>query len=118
MIVGVSEETSWRCEVIAGADGYVVQLRDLDTSEVEDPQPMLFRTPVAAFAYGDFLSALRRTAAARLCDEDTADLEAELEERRHAFGAVAEHLADSGVEASLLAAWADFEERRPQRRLH
>lgn len=118
MIVGVSEDTTWRCEVVARSDGYLVQVRDLETREIDDPEPMLFRTALAAFAYGDFLAAIRRSAAARLGEEETPDLVAELETCRNTFGAVARHLTDGGSDASLLSAWENYEESRPRRRLH
>jgi signal transduction protein with GAF and PtsI domain len=116
MIVGISEEATWRCEVIAQSEGYLVQVRDLETSALEEP--MLFRTAVAALAYGDFLAAVHRTAAARLLGDETDDLEAEVERLRAAFGEVADHLVDRGIDLSALVAWRDYEESRPRHRLH
>jgi hypothetical protein len=118
MIVGISEDTTWQCEVVARADGYVVQVRDLETRQIDDPEPMLFRTALAAFAYGDFLAAIRRIAAARLGQEDTDELAVELEARRTTFGTVARRLTDCGSDASLLSAWEAYEESRPRRQLH
>jgi hypothetical protein len=118
MVVGISEGSTWRCEVLAGADGYIVQVRDLQTSRLEGSDCMLFRSAVTAFAYANFLAALDQTAAARLAGEETCELETELDERRLAFSTIADRLFDRGVDTSLVAAWDDQENRPPRHRLH
>jgi hypothetical protein len=118
MVVGISEGSTWRCEVLAETDGYLVQVRDLQTSRVEASDCMLFRSAVTAFAYANFLAALDQTAAARLAGEETGDLETELDERRLAFSTIADQLFDRGIDTSLIAAWDDEEPRLPRHRLH
>ena len=118
MVVGISEGSTWRCEVLAEADGYLVQVRDLQTSRLEDSDSMLFRSAVTAFAYANFLVALDQTAAARVAGEETCHLESELDERRLAFSSIADRLSDRGIDTSAFAAWNREESRSARHWLH
>jgi hypothetical protein len=118
MVVGISEGSTLRCEVLAGAEGYVVQVRDLQTSRLEESDRMLFRTAVAALAYADLLATLDETTSARLDGEEDRDLEAELDARRLAFSTLADRLLDRGIDMSSITARDDQETRPPRHRLH
>jgi hypothetical protein len=117
MIIGISEGTEWRYEVIARTDGFIVQPRDLTTNALEHSQRTHFRTAVAAFAYAELSAALDRTAAARLSGDEPGSFMVELEERAAGFHELAARLSDSGTAAAIIAEWED-RDTRSRRSLH
>ena len=62
MLIATMEGQSWRYEVIVQSDGFLVQVRDLDTGEVALDDTTLFRTAPAALAYADMVAAADRYA--------------------------------------------------------
>jgi hypothetical protein len=117
MMVGFTEGTTWRFEVVEHPDGYVVQSRDLMTSTLDGSEQRLFRTTVAALAFADLSAVLDKAAAARLDGELAPNLVAELDIRNSAFREVSERLFDTGSEADILLAWQAHDESEG-RRLH
>jgi phage terminase large subunit-like protein len=63
MWIGGSEGAGYRYEVISLVDGYLVQMRDLDTGSLEDREARLFRTARVAFAHAEAMAAIDRFAA-------------------------------------------------------
>jgi hypothetical protein len=118
MMIGISEGTAWRFEVVAQADGYVVQSRDLDTYVLDGPEHSFFRTAVAAFLFAELAAARDRMAAARLAGDPEGELAGELRDRQIAFETVSGRLRDMGSEPQVLAAWEADEHRQARRHLH
>src|SRR5215207_8325276 len=52
MFLSASEGLHWRYEVCEHSDGYLVQMRDLDTGELDEEFATVFRTMPVAFACG------------------------------------------------------------------
>jgi hypothetical protein len=118
MMIGISEGTAWRFEVVAQADGYVVQSRDLDTHALDGPEHSFFRTAVAAFLFAELAAARDRMAAAHLAGDPAGELAGELHDRQIAFETVSGQLRDIGSDPHIMAAWEDDEHRRARRHLH
>jgi hypothetical protein len=117
MLVGYTEGTTWRFEVVEHPDGYLVQSRDLVTSALDGSEQRLFRTTVAALAFANLSAVLDRAAAARIEGGPAHTLAAEIHVRNAAFRDISERLLDDGCEAELLLAW-QHHERSENYRLH
>ncbi len=113
MLIGVSEGTGFAYEVTMRSDGFLVQMRDLATGEVEPESGRLFRNPATAYAFADFASALDRcTVSAAAGEDDSTEVEA-----AHAlFADIAGALHDDGIALRAVAAW-DSERRADAARL-
>jgi hypothetical protein len=93
MLLAVCEGRHWRYEVCEHADGYLVQMRDLETG---DPMPV-------AFAYAEMSAAYDIYAAADA--EAGPDEEIDLEIRQQKFITLSDRLGDSGLNGGNLKAW-------------
>ena len=118
MVLSASEGRHWRYEVCEHADGYLVQMRDLTTGELDDEFATVFRTMPVAFAYADMSAAFDRFAAAEV--EDAADEETviDLETRERAFVALSDRLHDVGVNGGAIRAWDKARHAAPRLTLH
>ena len=66
MLLSASEGRHWRYEVCDHSDGYLVQMRDLETGDLDEEFSTIFRTMPVAFAYAEMSAAFERFAAAEM----------------------------------------------------
>lgn len=118
MFMTASEGRHRRYEVCEHADGYLVQMRNLDTGELDQEFATLFRTLPVAFAYADMSAAFDRFAAAEV--EDAADEEVahELEASERNFVSLSERLHDVGLKGGAARAWERTRGSAPRLTLH
>ena len=62
MWIGSSEGYGYRYDVVAITDGYLVQMRDLDSGALDEREVRLFRTARVAFAHAEAMAAIDRFA--------------------------------------------------------
>jgi hypothetical protein len=118
MLIGASEGKSFRFEVLEAANGFLVRMRDLDTGAVEEKESKIFRTAAVAFAYAEMSAAFERFAQAKIAGEESAELEAELDETQLLYGEISHRLGDSGIAAHLIVAWDRQHSASDRRRYH
>ena len=118
MFLSASEGRHWRYEVCEHADGYLVQMRDLATGELDDEFATVFRTMPVAFAYAEMSAAFDRFAAAEAEDAADAETAAELETSERAFVALSDRLRDVGVNGGAIRAWEKARHTSPRLTLH
>ncbi len=102
MLLAVCEGRHWRYEVCEHADGYLVQMRDLDTGDLDEEFATVFRTMPVAFAYAEMSAAFDLCAAAEEIGQDD---EIDLEIRQQKFITLSDRLGDSGLNGGSLKAW-------------
>jgi hypothetical protein len=117
-MMAASEGRHWRYEVCEHEAGYLVQMRDLETGDVDHEFATIFRTMPVALAYADMSAALDRFAAAEQDDEADGSVAAELQRRERAFEAVSQRLHDRGVKGATLRAWAQAHARGHRKVYH
>jgi hypothetical protein len=120
MLLAASEGRHWRYEVCEHSDGYLVQMRDLETGDLDEDFSTIFRTLPVAFAYAELSAALERQAAAELgaADTDEIDIDLDIAASEKAFFSLSHQLSDLGVNGISIKAWERERERLPLRRLH
>jgi hypothetical protein len=107
MFLAISEGWHWRYEVCEHADGYLVQMRDLQTGDLDEEFSTIFRTMPVAFAYAEMSAAYERYVATEGETEDDEEIGLELElatSERH-FIDLSDRLGDSGVHGVTVSAW-------------
>ncbi|MEN3930729.1 hypothetical protein WJT86_06595 [Microvirga sp. W0021] len=92
-----SEGWCCRYEVLALRDGYLVQMRDVSTGELEEDYSTLFRTLPVAVAYAVMSAAYERFAEMDSEDEEFFELEAEMEMSEQSFLELSSRLCDVGI---------------------
>ncbi|HVL70494.1 MAG TPA: hypothetical protein VM434_01255 [Beijerinckiaceae bacterium] len=117
MLLAASEGRHWRYEICEHSDGYLVQMRDLDTGELDDEFATIFRTLPVAFAYAEMSAAFDRFAAAELDQVEDEDFATELEMSERSFVDLSDRLGDVGVNGIQVKAWEKARAEKP-RRLH
>jgi hypothetical protein len=118
MLIATMEGQSWCYEVIVQSDGFLVQVRDLDTGEVALDDTTLFRTAPAALAYADMVAAADRYAAAEEEDEVDEEIAETLERQRDRFAALRLSLSDDGIGGDLLIRRQETMDAALRRKLH
>jgi hypothetical protein len=118
MLVAASEGQGFRYEVVQCADGYLVRSRDLDSGHFSDNESKLFRTAVVALRYAEMAAAFDRCAAARMIGESAETEFAEVEAQQSLFGEISRRLCDDGMEAIMVMAWEQAEEKAARRCYH
>ena len=103
MLLAVCEGRHWRYEVCEHSDGYLVQMRDLDTGDLDEEFATVFRTMPVAFAYAEMSAAFDIYAGAEA--DPGPDDEIDLEIRQRKFIALSDRLGDSGLDGGSLKAW-------------
>ncbi|MBF9234091.1 hypothetical protein [Microvirga alba] len=122
MLLTASEGRHWRYEVCEHADGYLVQMRDLETGALDEEFSTIFRTLPVAFAYAEMSAAYERYAASELepelepAEDDQVGIELETTERH--FVDLSDRLHDSGVNGVVVQSWERENRRNPTRLLH
>ena len=118
MFMSASEGRHWRYEVCEHADGYLVQMRDLTTGELDDEFATVFRTMPVAFAYAEMSAAFDRFAAAQVEHAPDEEVAQELESSERAFVALSDRLHDVGVNGGAIRAWEKARHAAPRLTLH
>ena len=118
MFLSASEGRHWRYEVCEHSDGYLVQMRDLETGDIDEQFATVFRTMPVAFAYAEMSAAFDRFAAAEAEDAADAETASELEIRECAFIALSDRLRDVGVNGGAIRAWERARHTAPRLTLH
>jgi hypothetical protein len=111
MFLASAEGRHWRYEVSEHSDGYLVQMRDLDTGELEDEFSTVFRTMPVAFAFAEMSAAFDRFSAAELERLDDEEIALDLETSERHFIDLSDRLQDAGTNDGAVRAW---EQRRAQ----
>lgn len=101
MWIGGAEGTGYRYEVLALADGYLVQMRDLDDGSLVTVEARLFRTARVAFAYARTMAAIDRFAATLLDMRDVDDARFEVERSDALLRSLQQRLNDEGCVYAL-----------------
>ena len=123
MLLTASEGRHWRYEVCEHSEGYLVQMRDLGTGELDDEFATVFRTLPVAFAYAEMSAAYERYAAAELDQEDRADAvpaeaAVDLQITERTFVDLSDRLRDNGINGVAMKAWERARETPPRPRYH
>ena len=105
MFLSASEGLHWRYEVCEHSDGYLVQMRDLDTGELDEEFATVFRTMPVAFAYAEMSAAFDLCAAAELEGGDEDVITIDLEAREQKFIMLSDRLGDTGLNGGTVNAW-------------
>jgi hypothetical protein len=117
MLLSASEGRHWRYEVCEHSDGYLVQMRDLETGDLHETFATIFRTLPVAFAYADMSAALDRYAAAELESIDDVSFAMDLQTSESHFIQLSESLQDRGMEGSALMDWERVARATPETRV-
>jgi hypothetical protein len=118
MLLAASEGRHWRYEVCEHSDGYLVQMRDLETGDLDEEFSTIFRTMPVAFAYAEMSAAYERFAAAELEATGEDETEYDLETSERNFIDLSDRLGDSGVNDIMAKSWDLQHQRIPARLLH
>ena len=123
MLLVASEGRHWRYEVCEHADGYLVQMRDLTTGDLDEEFSTIFRTLPGAFAYAEMSAAYERYAALELEQEDNSspegdEIEIDVEVTERHFVDLSDRLHDVGMNGIAVQAWERESQRSAGRLLH
>lgn len=118
MLLAASEGRHWRYEVCEHADGYLVQMRDLETGDLDEDFSTIFRTMPVAFAYAEMSAAYERYAASEheVIDDDQIHIDVETTERH--FIDLSDRLHDLGINSVVLQSWNRESQVGAARMLH
>jgi hypothetical protein len=109
MLLAASEGQHWRYEVCEHSDGYLVQMRDLESGDLDEDFSTIFRTMPVAFAYAEMSAAFERFAAAEMDLLEDDQIEIDLEAKERSFIDLSDRLQDGGINGVAMKAW---EQRR------
>ena len=118
MFLAVSEGWHWRYEVCEHADGYLVQMRDLQTGDLDEEFSTIFRTMPVAFAYAEMSAAYERYVATDGEGDGDDDPELELATIERHFVDLSDRLSDSGMHGVMASAWEKVRPPAKPRVLH
>ena len=118
MFLAVSEGWHWRYEVCEHADGYLVQMRDLQTGDLDEEFSTIFRTMPVAFAYAEMSAAYERHAAMEGQTEEATETGLELAYTERHFVDLSDRLSDSGMHGVMASAWEKVRPPAKPRVLH
>jgi hypothetical protein len=125
MLLAASEGRHWRYEVCEHDDGYLVQMRDLATGDLDEEFSTIFRTLPVAFAYAEMSAAYERYAALELdaseethVENDQIEIEIDVETTERHFIDLRDRLHDVGINGVVIQAWERESQRSPGRLLH
>ena len=118
MLLAACEGRRSRYEVCERSDGYLVQMRDLQTGDLDEEFSTIFRTLPVAFAYAEMSAAYERFAASELehVEDEQIEIDVELTERH--FIDLSDRLHDSGINGIVVQAWERESQRSTARMLH
>lgn len=113
MLLAACEGLRWRYEICEHADGYLVQMREVESGEL-DGFATLFRTMPVALAFAEMSAAFERFVSGSGRDEEDGSAH-DAVAREKAFVALSDRLDDAGENAHAARARAG---RGPRRTLH
>jgi len=118
MLLAACEGQHWCYEICEHSDGYLVQMRDLETGDLNEEFATVFRTMPVAFAYAEMSAAFDRFASAEMDDveEDDFAIDVVLQERN--FIDLSDRLGDTGLNGLTLKAWERASHHGPRRVYH
>src|SRR5918997_5600123 len=102
MLLAACEGRHARYEVCEHSDGYLVQMRDLETGDVDEDFATVFRTMPVAFAYAEMSAAFDLFAAAEMDGGEEDDITVDLEAREQKFTLLSDRLGDTGLNGGAL----------------
>ena len=105
MLLAACEGRHSRYEICEHSDGYLVQMRDLETGDLDEDFATVFRTMPVAFAYAEMSAALDLHAAAEVDGGDEDAITIDLEAREQKFITLSDRLGDSGLNGVNIRAW-------------
>src|SRR5918998_178360 len=117
MLLAVCEGRHSRYEVCEHSEGYLVQMRDLETGDLDEEFATVFRTMPVAFAYAEMSAAFDLCAAAELEGESSDDdvITVDLEAREQKFITLSDRLGDTGLNGGSVKAWERATSGGPRR---
>lgn len=118
MLLTASEGRHWRYEVCEHEDGYLVQMRDLETGELDEEFSTIFRTLPVAFAYAEMSAAYERYAASELELTEDEQIEVDVEATERHFIDLSDKLHDTGINGISVQVWEREQQRTSMRFLH
>jgi len=107
-----SEGWCCRYEVLALRDGYLVQMRDVATGDLDEEFSTIFRSLPVAVAYAVMSAAYERYVEMDSEEEGYDDIEAELELSEQNFLELSDRLGDAGVQQDVLKEWKKSDDHR------
>jgi hypothetical protein len=105
MLLAASEGRHWRYEVCEHADGYLVQMRDLETGDLDEEFSTIFRTLPVAFAYAEMSAAYERYAASEMEVITDSQIEIDVEVTERHFIDLSDRLHDLGINGVVIQTW-------------
>src|SRR3954466_7075911 len=117
MLLAASEGRHWRYEVCEHSDGYLVQMRDLETGDLDEEFSTIFRTMPVAFAYAEMSAAYERYAAAELEVVEDIQIEIDVEATERHFIDLSDRLHDLGINGVVIQTWNRESSRQGSARL-
>lgn len=107
MLLAACEGRFSRYEVCEHSDGYLVQMRDLETGDLDEEFSTVFRTMPVAFAYAEMSAAfdLFEAEPGAGQDSDIDDTAIDVEAREQKFIWLSDRLGDSGLNGGSIRAW-------------
>src|SRR3712207_386278 len=108
MLLSASEGRHWRYEVCEHEDGYLVQMRDLQTGDLDDEFSTIFRTLPVAFAYAEMSAAYERYAASELEHVEDEQIEIDLETTERNFIDLSDRSEERRVGKECRSRWSPY----------
>ncbi|MGO4571081.1 hypothetical protein [Microvirga sp. 2TAF3] len=118
MLLTASEGRHWRYEVCEHTDGYLVQMRDLQTGDLDEEFSTIFRTLPVAFAYAEMSAAYERYAASEADQAESEEIEFDVEATERHFIDLSDRLHDIGINGVVVQTWERESQRSSARLLH
>jgi len=103
MLLAVCEGRQSQYEVCEHTDGYLVQMRDIETGDLDEDFATVFRTMPVAFAYAEMSAAIDLHAASG--SDASSDEEIDLEAHELKFITLSDRLGDSGLNGGSIKDW-------------
>ncbi|WP_210483312.1 hypothetical protein [Microvirga antarctica] len=105
MVFSTCEGWDWSYDVCEHADGYLVQMRDLISGDVDEDFSTIFRTLPVAFAYAEMSAAYERFTAAGSDFADNAETGREVALAEQHFVDISDRLRDTGTQGPISLTW-------------
>ena len=118
MLLVASEGRHWRYEVCEHADGYLVQMRDLESGDLDEEFTTIFRTLPVAFAYAEMSAAYERFASSEMEIVKDEQIEIDVETTERHFVDLSDRLHDLGINGVVIQTWNRESQIGAARMLH
>src|SRR3954447_26954202 len=97
MLLAASEGRHWRYEVCEHSDGYLVQMRDLETGDLHEEFATIVRPLPGRLPYAAMSAGLAHEAAAEIEGVEDEEIAFELDLSERNFIALSDRLHDTGL---------------------